>query len=89
MSAAPSSTRAETRPAPLQPEDGAKFHARIAETADGEFQAICFARLARGATVDEEFPQYHLSQTRTGARSWVHQLAAARGFSRIVWESEP
>lgn len=69
----------------LLAEDGATLRACLQNLPDGRFQAACMAQHDCGPTVDEETPEYHISDTEEGVRNWVHWRAVARGFGKVRW----
>jgi hypothetical protein len=70
----------------LLAEDGATLRACLQNLPDGRFQAVCMAQHDRGPMVDDETPEYHISDTEEGARNWVRGRAMARGFGKVRWD---
>jgi hypothetical protein len=72
----------------LLAEDGATFHAHVEPIPGGPFQVSCHAQIDHRSRVEIEAPEYQLCASKTEARAWVHQQAAARGFGKILWDDE-
>jgi predicted molibdopterin-dependent oxidoreductase YjgC len=70
--------------APLNPEDGAKFHARIDAVGQGQFRAMYVVRLDN----IEESPEYRMCKTHAEAQRWLHQSAGRREFKTILWDEK-
>ncbi|MGH7209869.1 MAG: hypothetical protein ACREF1_00190 [Acetobacteraceae bacterium] len=75
---------------------GCDFHAEMDEPEPGVFRATYRADTNpdRGASEIEVgdpriLPDMHVGTDAAGVKMWVEQLAASRGYQKVVWDRLP
>ena len=74
---------------------GREFHAEMDEPEPGLFRATYRADTNpdQGASEIEvsgpDLPDMHVGTDAAGVKMWVEQLAASRGYQKVVWDRLP